>query len=64
MSTVTYTTISVYEYANGRNANGFSTAYVVAQYTAKSGRMITALGWTQETALRNLKRKVGAKAVA
>lgn len=54
---VTFETTSVHEYADGRNTRGVMTALVVATYTARSGRKISATGWTQETALRNLARK-------
>lgn len=64
MNNVTFSTVNVYEYHNGRNVHGLFTAYVVANYHAKNGRMITALGWTQETALRNLRRKCGPKVTA
>ena len=54
---VTFETTTVNEYANGRNTRGIMTILVVATYTARSGRKIRAIGWTQETALRNLARK-------
>lgn len=56
---VTFTTTTVHECANGRNTSGVYTALVVATYTARSGRKISAIGWTQETALRNLASKCG-----
>jgi hypothetical protein len=54
---VTFATTSVYEFANGRNSNGVYTALVVATFTTRNGRKISATGWTQETAIRNLARK-------
>ena len=54
---VTFTTTSVQDSANGRNVNGVYTALVVATFTARNGRKISAIGWTQETAIRNLARK-------
>lgn len=44
---------------NGDARNGRYSTLIVATYTARSGRKISAIGWTQETALRNLARKCG-----
>lgn len=58
MDAVTFTTTT------GDARNGRYSTLFVATYTAKSGRKISAQGWTQATALRNLSRKVGAKVLA
>lgn len=52
MDTVTFTTTT------GDARNGRYSTLFVATYIAKSGRKISAQGWTQATALRNLSRKV------
>lgn len=54
MDAVTFTTTT------GDARNGRNSTLIVATFTAKSGRKISAQGWTQATALRNLSRKVGA----
>ena len=41
------------------NRNGYHQVDVKASYTAASGRVISAMGWTTESALRNLSRKTG-----
>lgn len=54
---ITFTTTT------GDARNGRYSTVFVATYTAKSGRKISAQGWTQATAMRNLSRKVGAKVI-
>lgn len=50
-------TVTTIEFGIARN--GFNQVSFKASYTAASGRVISAIGWTVETALRNLSRKTG-----
>jgi len=53
LENVTFTT------THGDARNGRYSILIVATYTARSGRKISAQGWTYETAVRNLTRKLG-----
>jgi ribosomal protein S16 len=55
-------TITIVEFGTARE--GFYQASVKASYTAASGRVISAIGWTVDTALRNLSRKTGTAHIA
>jgi ribosomal protein S16 len=55
-------TITIVEFGTARKV--FYQASVKASYTAESGRVISAIGWTVDTALRNLSRKTGVTHVA
>lgn len=50
-------TVTTVEFGTARN--GFNQVSFKASYTAASGRVISAIGWTVDTALRNLSRKTG-----
>ena len=50
-------TTDIQQFVHGCKPNPLSNVMVVATYTTRSGRKISAIGWTQQTALRNLARK-------
>lgn len=54
MKNATVTTVQF-----GTARGGFHQISFKASYTAASGRVISAIGWTVDTALRNLSRKTG-----
>lgn len=54
---MTNATVTTVEYGGSRN--GIIQVSIKASYTAASGRVISAIGWTVDTALRNLSRKTG-----
>jgi hypothetical protein len=55
-------TITTIDYGTARK--GFHQASIKASYTAASGRVISAIGWTVDSALRNLARKTGLTHIA